>query len=209
MFSPLSVCLFVNNFLTTVLVVEWWNFQGSVAVLRSGSDSFSKGQGQDRAKGEIHRIGYNFASNCHRDFKLGSHFSLWKAAPNMTLTLTFDLGLEMFAQGQNFRKIVKGEVESQPECQGQAKGQIHVIGCNFTSNCHRHFTLGSYFSLWKSTPNMTMTLTFYVDLEKFYGVKMFETYQLRKNVKGEGESQTKCQCLRSRSSKKSNSLNWL
>ena len=28
------------------------------------------GQGQGWAKGQIHLIGYNFASNCHRDFKL-------------------------------------------------------------------------------------------------------------------------------------------
>ena len=26
-----------------------------------------KGQGQGRTKGQIHLIGYNFASNCHRD----------------------------------------------------------------------------------------------------------------------------------------------
>ena len=49
-----------------------------------------KGQGQGRAKDQIHLISYNFASNCHRDFKLGSCFSLWKAAPN-TLTLTLTL----------------------------------------------------------------------------------------------------------------------
>ena len=45
-------------------------------MLRSGSDLFLKGQGQGRAKGQIHLIGYNFTSNCHRDFKLGSYFSL-------------------------------------------------------------------------------------------------------------------------------------
>ena len=33
-----------------------------------------KGQGQ--AKGQIHLISYNFASNCHRDFKLGLYFNL-------------------------------------------------------------------------------------------------------------------------------------
>ena len=33
-------------------------------------------QGQNRAKGQFHLISYNFASNCHRDFKLGSCFSL-------------------------------------------------------------------------------------------------------------------------------------
>ena len=62
-------------------------------MLRSGNYSFLKGLGQSRAKGQIHLIGYNFASNCHRDFKLGSYFSLGKPAPNMTLTLTFDLDL--------------------------------------------------------------------------------------------------------------------
>ena len=57
-----------------------------------------------------------------------------------------------------FWKIVKGEGESQPKCQiqngkvkgqdqGRAKGQIHLIGYNFASNCHRDFKLGSYFSL--------------------------------------------------------------
>ena len=35
-----------------------------------------KGRGQGRAKGQIHLIAYKFASNCHRDFKLGSYFSL-------------------------------------------------------------------------------------------------------------------------------------
>ena len=35
-----------------------------------------KGQGQGRAKGQIHLTSCNFASNCHRDFKLGSCFSL-------------------------------------------------------------------------------------------------------------------------------------
>ena len=64
-----------------------------------------KGQGQGRAKGQIILISSNFASNCHRDFKLGSCFSLWKAAPNMTLTLTFNLDLEKFTQGQNFGNI--------------------------------------------------------------------------------------------------------
>ena len=35
-----------------------------------------KGQGQGRAKGQIHLISYNFASYCHRGFKLGLYFSL-------------------------------------------------------------------------------------------------------------------------------------
>ena len=64
-----------------------------------------KGQGQGRAKGQIHLISYNFASKCHRDFKLGSCFSLWKTAPNMTSDLTFDLDLEKFTQGPKFWNI--------------------------------------------------------------------------------------------------------
>ena len=36
----------------------------------------SQSQGQGQANGQIHLIGYNFASNCHRDFKLGSYFNL-------------------------------------------------------------------------------------------------------------------------------------
>ena len=35
-----------------------------------------KGQGQGQANGQIHLISYNFASFCHRDFKLNSYFSL-------------------------------------------------------------------------------------------------------------------------------------
>ena len=35
-----------------------------------------RGQGQGQAKGQIHLIGYNFASNCHKGFKLDSYFSL-------------------------------------------------------------------------------------------------------------------------------------
>ena len=67
------------------------------------SNSKCQCQGQGRAKGKIHLIAYNFASNCHRDFKLGSYFSLWKGAPNTTLALTFDL--DKFPQGQNFWNI--------------------------------------------------------------------------------------------------------
>ena len=90
-FAPvcLFVFLFVNNFLTTILVVEWWSLQGLIATLRSGSYYILKGQGQ--AKGQIHFIGYNFTSNYHRDLKLRSYFSLWKAAPNMTWLLTLNL----------------------------------------------------------------------------------------------------------------------
>ena len=35
-----------------------------------------KDKGQGQAKGQIHLISYNFASNCYRDFKLGLYFNL-------------------------------------------------------------------------------------------------------------------------------------
>ena len=35
-----------------------------------------QGQGQGQVKEQIHLISYNFASNCHRDFKLGLYFNL-------------------------------------------------------------------------------------------------------------------------------------
>ena len=72
--------------------------------------------------------------------------------------------------------------------QGRAKGQIRIY-----LSQRLHF--GSYVSLWKAAPNMTLTLTFDLDLEKFAKVKIFETYQLKKteSVNGEGESQPKCQ----------------
>ena len=41
------------------------------------------------------------------DFKLRSYFSLWKAAPNMTWTLIFDL--DKLAKGQNFWNITSME----------------------------------------------------------------------------------------------------
>ena len=58
-----------------------------------------KSQDQGWAISQIHLINYNFYI-CHRDFKLRSYFSLWKAAPNMTCTLIFDL--DKLAKGQNF-----------------------------------------------------------------------------------------------------------
>ena len=48
-----------------------------------------KGQGQVRAKGQIHLIGYNFASSCHRDYKLGSYFKFLKSCTKYDLDLDF------------------------------------------------------------------------------------------------------------------------
>ena len=110
-----------------------------------------KGQDQGWAIGQIHLIDYNFASNCHRDFKLGSYFSLWKAAPNMTLTLKSSTKVKIFETYQ-IRKTSQHMVgyyaqgiiycwEVKGQGQGQAKGQIHLISYNFASNCHRDFKL--------------------------------------------------------------------
>ena len=63
---------------------------------RASSVGEVKGQGQGRAKGQIHFIRYNFASNCQRDFKLGSFFMKSHAKYDL------DLDLEKFIQGQNF-----------------------------------------------------------------------------------------------------------
>ena len=140
-----------------------------------------KGQGQGWAKGQIHLISYNSAFNCHRDFKLGSCFSLWKAATNMTLTLTLKSSptFQIFETYQLMKtsqtcldimhrvSSIVGEVKGQ----GRAKGQIHLISCNVASNCHRDFILGSCFRLWKTAPNMTLTLT----LKSSPKVQIFET----------------------------------
>ena len=63
---------------------------------RASSVGKVKGQGQGRAKGQIHFISYNFLSNCQRDFKLGSFFM--KSHNKYDL----DLDLEKFDQGENF-----------------------------------------------------------------------------------------------------------
>ena len=115
-----------------------------------------KGQGQGRAKGQIHLIGYNFASNCHRDFKLASYFSLQKAATNMTLTLTSSLKVKMFETSikENLSKYAwvsctghNQLLASKVKVKVKQKVKFTKIGYNFASNCHRDFQLVSYFSL--------------------------------------------------------------
>ena len=129
-----------------------------------------KVKGQGRAKGQIRLIGHNFASDCHRDFKLGSYFSLRKAAPNMTSTLTLKSLPKVKIFETSIKENSKGEGQSQPKCQiqnvsvrgqGQSEGQIHLIGYNFASNCHRDFKFGSYVKLMKSC------IKYDLDLEKF------------------------------------------
>ena len=66
-----------------------------------------KGQDQGRAIGQIHLIDYNFASNCHRDIKLGSYFSLLKAASNMILTLKSSTKVKIFETYQIRKTIAK------------------------------------------------------------------------------------------------------
>ena len=71
--------------------LQTWSYFISWKAVSNMTFNLTKGQGQDREKGQIHLIVYNIGSNCHRDFKLGSCFSLWKAAPNVTLTLKTSL----------------------------------------------------------------------------------------------------------------------
>ena len=95
----------------------------------------------------------------------------------MTLTLTFDLDLEKFTKAKIFetyqlRKTsqnilgyyAQGIIYSwrgQRSRPGSAKCQIHLIGYNFGSNCHRHSKLGSYFKFNKSCTKYDL------DLEQF------------------------------------------
>ena len=67
--------------------------------------------------------------------------------------------LGYYAQGIIYCWEVKG--------QGQAKGQIHLISYNFTSNCHRDFKLSIYFLFMKRR------IKYDLDLEKFDQGKKF------------------------------------
>ena len=67
--------------------------------------------------------------------------------------------LGYYAQGIIYCWEVKG--------QGQAKGQIHLISYNFTSNCHRNFKLSIYFLFMKRR------IKYDLDLEKFDQGKKF------------------------------------
>ena len=57
-----------------------------------------------------------------------------------------------YAQGIIFCWEVKG--------QGQAKGQIHLISYNFTSNCHRDFKLSIYCLFMKRRIKYDLDLDF-------------------------------------------------
>ena len=110
----------------------------------------------------------------------------------MTLALTFDVDLEKFTQGQNFRNISIKENYPRYACkhraysivgvkgQGRAKGQIHLIGYNFASNCHIYFKLVHILvykkphQIWPWPWLLTLTL------KSSPKVNIFETCQLRK-----------------------------
>ena len=143
------------------------------------------------SKSQIHIIGYNFTSNCHRAFKLGSYldyeksYQIWPWPWPLTLTLKSSPKVKIFETYQ-LRKTCQNMLgyyeqsiiycwQSQSQGQGQAKGQIHIIGYNFAYNCHRDLKLGLYFCFWKAAPNMTFTLTFDLDLESLPKVKIMET----------------------------------
>ena len=58
------------------------------------------------------------------------------------------------AQGIIYCWEVKGQG------QGQAKGQIHLISYNFSSNCHRDFKLSIYFLFMKRHIKYDLDLDF-------------------------------------------------
>ena len=95
------------------------------------------------------------------------------------------------------------------------KSQIHLIGYNFASNCHRDFKLGSYFSLWKPHQiwpwSWPLTLTLKSSLRsKFLKHQLRKTSQNMLGYYAQGIIYCwRGQRSRSRSSKRSNSLNWL
>ena len=136
------------------------------------------GQGQCQTKGQIHFILTMTLHVIVMDFKLRSYFSLWKASPwprILTLTLKSSPKVKNLKTYQ-IRKTCQGMLgyyaQGMIYCsrgQGWVKGQVHLIGYNFTSNCHRDLKPGSYLSLWKAAPNMTLTL------KSLHKVKIFET----------------------------------
>ena len=111
-----------------------------------------KGQDQGRAIGHIHLIDYNFVSNCHRDFKLGSYFSLWKAAPNMTLTLKSSTKVKIFETCQ----IRKTSQNMLGEVKVKAKQKVKFTKLVITSCLIVTKTL----NFVKGASNMTLTSTF-------------------------------------------------
>ena len=58
--------------------------------------------------------------------------------------------------------------------QGHPEGQIHLIGYNFSSNCH-------ILVYEKPHPTMTLTLTFDLDLEKFTQGQNFWNISAKEN----------------------------
>ena len=83
--------------------------------------------------------------------------------------------------GYYVQEIIYCCIKGQGQGQGQSKGQIHLIGYTFSYNCQRDFKLGSYFSWWKATPNMTLTLTFALDLEKSTKGQNFWNISIKEN----------------------------
>ena len=65
---------------TKVKIFETWQLrktsQNMLGYYAQGIIYVGEVKGQGRAKGQIDLIDYNFASNRHRDFKLGLYFSL-------------------------------------------------------------------------------------------------------------------------------------
>ena len=122
------------------------------------------------------------------DFKLGSYFSLWKAVPNMTLTLNslpkvkiletpikkishnmlgyYAQGIIYCWRGQRSRSTSSKRSNSLD---------------NFASNCHRDFKISFIFLVYeKQAPNMTWTLIF--DLDKLAKGQNFWNITIKENL---------------------------
>ena len=94
----------------------------------------------------------------------------------------------------------------------EQKDQTHLIGYSFASNCHRDFKVGSYFSLWKQHQIWPWPWLLTLTLKSLPRSK-FLKHQLRKTCQNMLGYYARgiicCWHQRSRSSKRSSSLNWL
>ena len=139
-----------------------------------------KGQGQGRAKGQIHLISYNLVTNCHRTLNLihvlvyENPHQIWPWPWPLTLTLKSSPKVKIFETYQLLKTsqnmlgyYAQGIVYCWQGQRSRSRSSKRSISYNFASNCHRDLKPGSYFNLWKTAPNMTLTLTSDLDLEKF------------------------------------------
>ena len=105
-----------------------------------------------------------------------------KSCTKYDLTLTFDFDLEKFTKVKVLKHRLKKTNQNMLGYYAQGimyccrqrsrsrliKGQIRLIGYNFSSNCHRDFNLGSYFSLWKAAKLWPWPLTLTLKSSSIY-----------------------------------------